>query len=116
MSCAGTPAAGTSQWRRWLRHLWPLAFWLAVWQLASVVVNQEILLASPGATLRALGELVGTAEFWGSVGTSLGRILAGFFSATVAGVIFGSSTLLVGNTSARHAARLPRAVEYRAQA
>ena len=90
MSCAGTPAAGTSQWRRWLRHLWPLAFWLAVWQLASVVVNQEILLASPGATLRALGELVGTAEFWGSVGTSLGRILAGFFSATVAGVIFAA--------------------------
>ena len=70
---------------RILRRLWPLAFWLIVWHIASVAVGQQILLASPEATLRALLDLVGTASFWGSIATSLGRILTGFFLALLAG-------------------------------
>lgn len=70
---------------KWLRRLWPLAFWLLVWQIASTAVGQQILLASPEATLRALGALVGTLDFWQSIAMSLGRILSGFLLATVAG-------------------------------
>lgn len=80
-----TRAGTQSSVIRWLRRLWPLAFWLLVWQIASTAVGQQILLASPEATLRALLGLVGTADFWGSIATSLGRILLGFFLAVVAG-------------------------------
>ena len=61
-----------------------------VWHIASVAVGQQILLASPAATLEALGALLGTGEFWGSVATSLGRILLGFFSAVVSGTVLAA--------------------------
>lgn len=81
MARAKTPSRAI----RALRRLWPLAFWLLVWQIASVAVGQQILLASPAATLSALANLVGTADFWGSIATSLGRILTGFSCALLAG-------------------------------
>ena len=76
------PAAG---WRAWVRRLWPVAFWVAVWQLAALAVGQRILLASPADTLAALADLARTADFWLSIATSLARIFAGFAAAVVCG-------------------------------
>lgn len=63
------------------------AFWLAVWQVASVVVDQEIFLVSPVGVVVRLAELVGTADFWGTVGHSLVRIAAGFLAAALVGAL-----------------------------
>ncbi len=62
-------------------------FWLALWQAASQAVGQEILLVSPVSVLRRLLTLVGEASFWGTVGFSLSRILAGFLAAALGGGI-----------------------------
>lgn len=53
-------------------------FWIFVWQLASMQLKQEILLASPVSVLKRLSELVFTLDFWQSIGFSFGRIVFGF--------------------------------------
>jgi NitT/TauT family transport system permease protein len=82
--------------RRAWRRVWPCAFWVAVWQLVSVAVGQQILVASPLATLEALAGLVGQAAFWTSVATSMGRILAGFAGGTLAAVVLAAVASRVG--------------------
>lgn len=64
-----------------------LGFWVAVWQVATLVVDQEILLVSPGGALTRLAELAVTTDFWGTVGHSFVRIAAGFVVAALVGVL-----------------------------
>ena len=66
-----------------------VAFWLLVWQLASMAVGSELLLAGPAAVLMRLAQLVPTAAFWSTVGFSLARIAAGFAVAFVLGLLLG---------------------------
>ena len=80
-------AAGPALLRRAVRPALVVAFWLAVWQLAAVVVDQEILLVTPAGALTRLGELVVTADFWVTVWHSLARIAGGFATAVAAGVL-----------------------------
>ena len=61
-------------------------FWVALWQLVSMLIGKEVLLASPCATFRALADLAGQPVFWHTIGNSLTRIVAGFILATVTGV------------------------------
>ncbi len=69
------------------RYLLALAFWLAVWHLASVAVGQELLLVSPMAVLANLASLVGTPGFWATVWHSFARIVAGFGLALLTGSV-----------------------------
>lgn len=72
-----------------LRRTGAVAFWLLVWQLASMAVGSELLLAGPVAVLVRLSQLVPTAAFWSTVGFSLARIAAGFAVAFVLGLLLG---------------------------
>lgn len=62
------------------------AFWLAAWQLASMAVGSRIVLVGPAEVARRLAELLLEADFWVSMGLSLGRVATGFGLAVVAGV------------------------------
>lgn len=86
MSSTTSPEApsGLSRWRA---PLLAIGFWLVVWQLATVLVDQSLLLASPGSVLARLAELVRTADFWAAVAHSFTRIVAGFLTAAVVGVL-----------------------------
>ena len=64
-----------------------ILFWLLVWQIASMLIDTQILFASPAATLIRLAELMRTADFWGPVAFSCLRIAAGFGLAFVLGII-----------------------------
>ena len=66
-------------------YLWAVLFWLLLWQLGSMALNQEILLVSPLQVVARLGALVLTADFYSSVLFSLGRIALGFFLALLLG-------------------------------
>lgn len=66
-------------------RLWAVAFWLVVWQAASMALNQEILLASPIASAVRLSELAITLDFWRSIGYSAVRIAGGFALSVLAG-------------------------------
>ncbi|MBP3728812.1 MAG: ABC transporter permease subunit, partial [Lachnospiraceae bacterium] len=54
------------------------AFWLLLWQLLAMLVGQEVVLSPPLTVLGALWRLMGTGQFWLSLGASFLRIIGGF--------------------------------------
>ncbi len=76
--------------RNFVRQAVIILFWLLVWQAASVLIHNVILLVGPLDTLRALMALIPTADFWRSVARSFANISLGFLSAFAAGIILGS--------------------------
>ena len=69
------------------RILRPAAFWLAVWCLAAACVDQPLLVPSPIAVLRRLGELAAAPLFWRSTLVSLLRIFCGALAGTILGTL-----------------------------
>lgn len=67
--------------------LWVIVFWLAVWQVVSMVVGYSILCPSPWLTVSKLLALLQQGVFWSAIANSLGRITIGFVSATAMGVL-----------------------------
>lgn len=66
-------------------------FWLAVWELAAVLVGKSVLLASPFEVVRRLAALIPESGFWQSVFFTAGRVLLGFFLGTAVGVLFAAA-------------------------
>ena len=69
---------------------WTIAFWLLLWQFASMALDKQILLASPLSVGRCLLSLVRTFSFWKSIWFSLERIALGFFCAAAGGVLLSA--------------------------
>lgn len=70
----------------------PLAFWLVVWQVASMLDNSGILLCGPLDALLALCRLSCTQTFWSSICFSTLRIVAGvLLGYIIAGVLAAAS-------------------------
>ena len=76
----------STTFRKYLIRALAILFWLGVWQIASMVIGQEILLVSPVRAAKTLIEMAATAAFWQSVFSSFGRILLGFALATALGL------------------------------
>lgn len=62
-------------------------FWLAVWQIGAMLLDQKILLVTPVETIKRLFELVFERDFWKSVAFSSWRILLGFLLGLSAGTL-----------------------------
>ncbi|ACV51379.1 binding-protein-dependent transport systems inner membrane component [Lancefieldella parvula DSM 20469] len=69
----------------WGVRLGVLVFWLAIWQIVAVAINQDIVLTSPIQTIQTLFSLAQLREFWVSIGLSLLRIFVGGALAFTAG-------------------------------
>lgn len=67
-----------------------MLFWLAVWQLLAMLVDNFLLIVTPGQTLQALFVLTGQKEFWRSAFGSLWRIGLGFLLGTIPGLILAA--------------------------
>lgn len=83
-----------------IRNIAAIAFWIAVWQTASLCVGMELLLPSPFATLMALTELVQTSDFWLDCAYSVLRILSGLLSGAFVAVLIAVITHLSKNAKA----------------
>ncbi len=68
-------------------RLWAVIFWLSIWYMASLIIDNEMLLVSPIKVISKLSELVAKTEFWMSIGTSMIRIVSGLLFAIVLGVV-----------------------------
>ena len=76
-------------------HLWAVAFWLIVWQLAALALHAAyphgaLLLPSPVSSLARLLSLAGTAVFWCAIGTSSMHILGGFLLSCALAVVLAA--------------------------
>lgn len=70
----------------------PPALWLGVWQLAALAAGRELLLSGPLAVGERLLVLAGTADFWLSVGSTLGRVFLGLLWGALAGAALAFAT------------------------
>lgn len=64
--------------KKYVKKFIILLFWLAVWQILAMCVDNFLLVVTPLQALRALLTLAGQAEFWQSAFGSLWRIVLGF--------------------------------------
>lgn len=78
------------QFPDWFKKTMIILFWLAAWQLFSLLLHNRILLVGPIETLQALGSLIVTLPFWKAVWFSFYKIGLGFFLAFFAGLLSGS--------------------------
>lgn len=78
--------------KRLLRGIGVFAFWILIWEAISIIVGQELLVPSPGLTIRTLLRLAQTQKFWLSTLMSLLRIAAGFTVGTALGAALGFLT------------------------
>lgn len=65
-------------------------FWLIVWQLAAMALNEKILLASPISVAGRLAELVPQLDFLKNIGFSMWRIIGGFFIGVTIGTLLAA--------------------------
>ena len=69
-------------------HALSIAFWLFLWQLASVLIGRELFLPSPVRVLKVLfSELIYQKSFWTSIAASLVHIGEGFLLGSVLGIL-----------------------------
>ena len=61
-----------------IRKLLAALFWLAVWQIASMIVGKNLILPGPFSVLTALGQLVLQGSFWLSILLTMFRIMLGY--------------------------------------
>lgn len=72
--------------KRATRMLFSAVVWLAIWQILYMVIENDILFASPATVFSRLWMLIGTKAFWLKTAHSLWGITKGY----LLGVIFGT--------------------------
>ena len=70
-----------------------VTFWIALWWLIAAIFNKPLLLPTPFQTLKALGTLAATGEFYLTVALSLARILSGILLALIGGSLLALLTV-----------------------
>lgn len=78
---------GLKLWRK----IPAILFWVILWQLLTMIIDNNIILVGPADTALALARLVPTVEFWRCVASSFGKISVGFLSAFISGLLLGSA-------------------------
>ena len=71
-------------------RLFAVLFWLIVWHAGSLALGQSIILVSPVTAVKTLIQMMGTADFYLSIASSLGRILLGFLAGVLTGTILAA--------------------------
>lgn len=73
--------------KSFLKSIAAIAFWVSVWFVISLVVNQKFILPMPQHVLIAFWELIKTPVFWSSTLFSLYRVVLGVTASFVVGCI-----------------------------
>lgn len=76
--------------KKYIKKFMILLFWLGVWQITAVCVDNFLLVVTPLQALRAIIVLAGQVEFWRSALGSLWRIAAGFLLGAVLGLLLAA--------------------------
>jgi len=87
-----TPSTTLRNLRKLAATLLVLSFWLAVWFLIAIIVNKEILVASPLQVAERLGDLLPNPDFQKSVAFSVIRIFLGFLAGVVVSILLSLLT------------------------
>lgn len=72
--------------RKILKVFFVAIFWLAVWQIASMLIEQSLFMPSPAETFSSLSALIITEGFWLSIVFTLYRVVFGIAVSFVLGI------------------------------
>ncbi|MBQ7226514.1 MAG: ABC transporter permease subunit [Clostridia bacterium] len=64
-----------------------IAFWVAIWWILSLIIDNVLLFPDPLTVLARLGQMTITADFWISLLTSILRVMLGIILAIVLGTL-----------------------------
>ena len=64
-----------------------IAFWLIIWELASLLIGEELFLPSPVAVVMRLFSMIWLPGFWSSILFTLSRIISGFVLSVAAALL-----------------------------
>ena len=73
-----------------------IIFWITVWQLVYLYIGRDLYVPSPINVFKTLSNLALQASFWGSIASSLYRVIAGVVLSLVIGVILGILAAIKG--------------------
>lgn len=74
---------------RIIKKICILLFWLFIWELFSLFINNSLILPSPLQVVKTLFVLMKEAYFWQSVFSSVIRVISGILISIIVGVVFG---------------------------
>ncbi len=72
-----------------LQKVFIICFWLLLWQIAAVVINQPLYLPSPFAVLQSLYGMVFETDFWRSIFSTFYRVALGLLCSVFLGILLG---------------------------
>ena len=75
-----------------LKKILSRIFWLLLWQLAAMKVGKELILPSPFAVIRALGNIIVTGKFWLNTSITIVRVLSGYCLGVILAVLLAIAT------------------------
>ncbi|WP_167956949.1 ABC transporter permease [Anaerosporobacter faecicola] len=75
-------------------RIWAVICWLLIWEGASRILDQEILLVSPVFVAKRLCILTGDQDFFQRIAYSMSQIILGFLLATFLGIILAIGSKL----------------------
>ncbi|MGI5849600.1 MAG: ABC transporter permease [Christensenellales bacterium] len=76
----------SGRFKRIITIILVIIFWLAVWQIVSMIVNQSLFMPSPIETFASLGGLLSTSDFWLSVAYTFYRVVFGLALSFISGI------------------------------
>ncbi|MCY6484169.1 ABC transporter permease subunit [Clostridium aestuarii] len=79
----------TKKTKKIIKKFLILLFWLLIWELCSLFINNEILFPSPFSVFRTLCVLIGKRYFWQSVFRSILRVIVALILSIIIGIILG---------------------------
>lgn len=85
----------TKELRRSTRKILILVFWVLVWELCSLFINNPLLLPSPIEVTKVLFFLTGKTYFWKSVFNSVATVISGLVLSIGIGIIVGVAAGLI---------------------
>ena len=82
-----TTKSKNSKPMKFFLNLLILIFWIFIWEMLFKIIGQEILIVSPKGVFLNICNLSGKISFWKTIFFSTSRIILGFTSAVILGVI-----------------------------
>lgn len=74
---------------KYIQNTLIIIFWLIVWHVAALLVDNSILAVTPLETLKVIGGIFKSGELFTVLVSSMGRILSGLLMAVITGLIIG---------------------------
>lgn len=65
-----------------------ILLWIGVWQVLAMAIGEKIIIVSPIEVLKEIFRSLGDKVFWINIGYSTSKVIGGFISGTIIGVLF----------------------------